>query len=30
MLKITKTNTRTESVADLTNKITEYSVAGSV
>ena len=30
MLNITKTNTRTESVADLTNKITEYSVAGSV
>ena len=30
MLNITKTNTRTESVADLINKITEYSVAGSV
>ena len=30
MLKITNTNTRTESVADLTNKITEHSVTGSV
>ena len=30
MLKITNTNTRTESVADLTNKITEHSVTGTV